>query len=184
MSCRYEQCLDTFTMLLLESSSQTRLFRHLSDYVFGGGNFENTKAIRVIFFSKRSKFQLEFKKAAKNQENVFCFWDNCIWIGIVKLSLLRTGYFSLATNVLTSITKIWHVNKREFSEHNFLASDEWFSSRCCDPNWNSVLARLWSCLSNHPLKGDFLDIFIWLRFRSQYFRNYKIFKRHLFSQNV
>ena len=47
-------------------------------------------------------------------ENVFCFWDNYIWIGIVKLPLLRTGYFSLAGNVLTSSRKVLHVNKRDF----------------------------------------------------------------------
>ena len=29
------------------------------------------------------------KKKGKNGEKVFCFWDNCIWIGDVKLSLLN-----------------------------------------------------------------------------------------------
>ena len=41
-----------------------------------------------------------------------------------KWFLLRRGYFSLAANVLTSSPKIWHVNKRDFFEHNFLDSDE------------------------------------------------------------
>ena len=54
------------------------------------------------FFSKYSKFNQDFKNAARNSEKVFCFWDNCISIGIVKLSLLRTGSFSLAANVLPS----------------------------------------------------------------------------------
>ena len=76
------------------------------------------------FFKKYLKFNLDFKNAAKNSEKVFCFWDNCIWIGIVKLSLLRTGYFSSVANVLTSSPKIWHVNKRDFFEQNFLASDQ------------------------------------------------------------
>ena len=76
------------------------------------------------FYSKCLKFNVDFKNAAKNWEKVFCFWDNCIWIGIVKLSLLRTGYFSLAANVLTSSTKIWHVNKRDFSQLSFLGSDK------------------------------------------------------------
>ena len=43
------------------------------------------------FCSKRSKFQLDSENGAKNWEKVFCYWDICIWIGIVKLSLLRTG---------------------------------------------------------------------------------------------
>ena len=50
MWCIFQQCLGTFTMLLLEGSSETGLFRHLSDYVFGVRNFENTKCTRVIFF--------------------------------------------------------------------------------------------------------------------------------------
>ena len=63
-------------------------------------------------------FNLDFERAAKNWEKVFCFWDNCIWIGIVKLSLLRTGYFSSVANVLTSSSKILHVNKRDIFQLN------------------------------------------------------------------
>ena len=55
----------------------------------------------------------------------FVFLDNWIWNGIVKLSLLRTGYFSLAANVVTSSRKIWHVNKRDVFKLNWLESDEW-----------------------------------------------------------
>ena len=77
------------------------------------------------FFKKYLKFNLDFKNAAKNSEKVFCFWDNCIWIGIVKLSLLRTGYFSSAANVLTSSPKIWHVNKRDVFQLNWLRSNQW-----------------------------------------------------------
>ena len=42
--------LSTFTTLLVEASSEMGLFRHLSDYVFGVRNFDNTKSMRVIFF--------------------------------------------------------------------------------------------------------------------------------------
>ena len=124
--CRFQQSLGTFTMLLVEGSSETALFRHLSNHVFGVCNVGNTKAARVIFFeSKHSKFNLNFKNAARNWENAIRFSDNYIWISIVKFSLLRTGYFTLVANVLTSSPKNWHVNKREFLEHNFHASDEW-----------------------------------------------------------
>ena len=124
--CRFEQCLGTFTMLLVEGSSETGLFRHLSRNVFRVPNFGKTKAVMLIFFfSKCLKFNLKFKKATKIWEKVFCFWDNCIWIGIVKLSLLRTGYFSSGANVLTSSPKIWHVNKRDFFKLNWLGSDQW-----------------------------------------------------------
>ena len=101
------------------------IFRHLSDHRFGVRNFGNTKSMRVMFFSKYLKFIVDFKNATKNWENVFCFWDNCFWIGIVKLSLLRTGYFSSAANVLTSSPKILHVNKRNVFQLNWFGSDQW-----------------------------------------------------------
>ena len=109
------------------------------------------------FFSKYWKLNADFKKAQKAWERVSCVWDNCIWIDIVKLSLLRTGYISSAANVLTSTPKIWHVNKREFFQFNFLASKKWIWSRCCDPDSNSAWESLPYCLSKYPLQRDFLD---------------------------
>ena len=94
----FQQCLGTFTMLLVEQLSETGLFRNLSNHVFGVRKSGNTKALRVIFFSKYSKFNIDFKIAQKNWEKVSCFWGNCICIGMVKLLLLRTAYFSSSTN--------------------------------------------------------------------------------------
>ena len=74
------------------------------------------------FYSKFIKFNLAFKNGANSWEKVFCLWDSCIWIGIVKLSLLRTGYLSLGPNVLTSSPNIWHVNKRDFFRLNWLGN--------------------------------------------------------------
>ena len=71
--CSFQQCLGSFTMLLLEEFSEMGLFRHLSNHVFGVRNVENTKSMRVTFFSKCSKFNLDFKNAEKNSEKVFCF---------------------------------------------------------------------------------------------------------------
>ena len=62
--------------------------------------------------------------------------------------------------MLTSSTKIWHVNKRDFFEQNFLASDQWKWSGCCDAGFNSVSARLPCCLWKGPIKRDFLDIYL------------------------
>ena len=121
----FQQSLSTFTMLLVAGYSEIGYFRHLSDYVFGVRNFENTKSMKVIFFFKYLKFQLDFKNAARNSENVFCWLNNCMRIGIVKLSLLRTGYFSSAANVLTGSPKIWHVKSRDFFLLNRLRSDQW-----------------------------------------------------------
>ena len=39
------------------------------------------------FFSKYLKYNLDFQNTVTNWVKVFRFWDNCIWIGIVKLSL-------------------------------------------------------------------------------------------------
>ena len=124
--CRFQQCFGTFTILLVEASSEMGLFRHRSVYVFVFRNLENKKCRRVIFFFKMFlKFNLDFKKAAKNWEKLFCSWDNWICIGIVKMSLLRIGYFSLAANVLTSSLKILHVNKRDVFQLSWLGSGQW-----------------------------------------------------------
>ena len=123
--CRFQQCLGTFTMVLVRGSSVTRHFRHLSDYVFRVRNIWSTKSMGVIFSWKHLKFNLDFKNAAKIWEKVFRFWDNSVWNGIVKLFLLRTGCLSSAASMLTSSPKIWHVNKRDSFQLNCLCSDQW-----------------------------------------------------------
>ena len=40
---------------------------------FGGGNFGNTSAMRVSFFRKFSKFNVDVKDAEKIQQNYFVF---------------------------------------------------------------------------------------------------------------
>ena len=160
VSCRFPSWYGTFTMLLVERSSETGVFRHLSDHVFGVRNFGNTKSLRVIFFSKYFKFNLDSENAPRNWEKLVCFWDNCIWIGTIKLSLVRAGYFSSVANVLKSSPKIWHVKNRDFFQLNWLGSDQWIWRRCCEADLNSAWARLPCCLSKGRLKGDFLDIYL------------------------
>ena len=58
------------------------------------------------------------------QEKGFCFGDTCIWIGRVKLSLLRREYLSLALSVLGNSLEILHVTKRDFLQVNCLHSDQ------------------------------------------------------------
>ena len=112
------------------------------------------------FYWKCSKFNLDFKYAAKNSENFFCFSDNCVWIGKVNLSLLRTGQFSSVANVLTSSLKICHVNKRGFFQVNWLTSAQWIWYRYCDADLENAWVRLPCCLSKGPLKQDFLGIYL------------------------
>ena len=157
---RFKQCLGTSAILLVEGSFETRLFRHLSNFVFGVRKFRNTKAMRVTFFSKCLKLKLDFKNSGRNREKVSGFWDNCIWIAIVQLSLLRTGYFSSAANVLKSSLKILYVNKRDFCQLNWLCSNQWIWWRCCAANFNSAWERLACCLSKVLLKLDFLHIYL------------------------
>ena len=120
--CRFKQCF-------------INVYHIASRRVLSKGNFfvttfseslisELQKLWGSSFFSKSSKFRLDFKKAEKLQEKVFCFSDNFVWIGMVKFCLLRTGFFSSLANVLTNSPKIWHVNKRDFFELTFLASDQ------------------------------------------------------------
>ena len=114
------------------------------------------------FVWKCSKFKLDFKNAQKNSEKVFCFWDNCIWIGCVKLSLLRTEYLPSALNVLTKSLQILNITSRDFLKTQL--SSQWsihmvkFLSfrfqQCLDPftmlvfEWSSEmgLVRDWSKL--------------------------------------
>ena len=113
--------LCTVTMLLLEGSSETGVFRHFSDHVFGGPNLGNLKSMRVIFFFVILKSYSWFQKCSTKLN------FEIIWTYIVQLSLLRTRYVSLAANVLTSSAKIRHVNKRDVFQLNWLGSDRWVS---------------------------------------------------------
>ena len=88
-------------------------------------NSEIQNLWRSFFVSKYLIFHLDFKNSVKNSGKVLCFWENCIWIGIVKFSLLRTWYSSTAANVLTSSPKILHVDKRDFFQLNLFSSDRW-----------------------------------------------------------
>ena len=73
MWCRFEQYLGTFTMLLVEGSSETGLFKHLSNHVFRVRNFGNTKAVKVIFFSQTSKILVRLQKISKKYRKRFLF---------------------------------------------------------------------------------------------------------------
>ena len=76
------------------------------------------------FSSKCSKFKLDFINEENIREKVFCFRDNCISTSIVKLTLLRTRYLSLAVNMLANSPKIWLVNKKFIFQLNCFASDQ------------------------------------------------------------
>ena len=157
---RFQQWFGNFTMLLVKTSSETGLFDIYVTTFFEVVISEIQRLWGSSFFPKCSKSNIDFKNAVKDWENVFCLRVNCIWIGIVKFSLLRRGYFSLAGNVLTSRPKTWDVNNRDFFQLKWPASDQWSEQRCCDGDFNSDSARLPCCLSKGPLKQNFLDIYL------------------------
>ena len=68
----------------------------------------------VIFFWKCSEFNAYSKNAEKNSEKIFSFWDKCIWIVFIQLSLLIREYLSSAVNVLKKRLKSFHVSKSDF----------------------------------------------------------------------
>ena len=51
------------------------------------------------------------------------YWDNCVRIGCVNLSLLRREYLSSAVNVLTNFYKALLLTKTEFFGLNYLQND-------------------------------------------------------------
>ena len=123
----------------------------------------------------------------KVQKKAFCFWDNSTWLSIVQFSLLRTGYFSSVANVLTSRPKIFHVNKRDFFQLNWVDSGQWISwrRRTCDAYFNSAWARLPCSLSKGPLKWDLLDIYLTTFSGSVISEVQKLrVSYHLFFQNI
>ena len=59
------QCLGPFTMLLLEGSSETELFRHLSNHVFRSLYFWKYISYEGHVFSKFSELEIDFKNEEK-----------------------------------------------------------------------------------------------------------------------
>ena len=78
------------------------------------GNFGITLAMRLICFWKCSNFNADSKNTEKKWGKFFCFWDKCIWIVCIHLSLLIREYLSLAVNALRKGLKNIHVSKKDF----------------------------------------------------------------------
>ena len=115
LSCRFQQCLRLFTVMLFSIGLLKRDFFDicLTTY-FAVSNFGNTSAMGVIFYFKMFKIQSTFKKCRKKliEKKFFCFLDNCIWICWIKLSLLRREYLSSAVIKLTNSLKNLHITRR------------------------------------------------------------------------
>ena len=73
-----------------------------------------------LFFESVQNLLWVLESAEKNWEKFFRFWDNCIWIGCVKHSLLKTEDLSKAVNLLNTSLKILHLTKSDFFKLNCL----------------------------------------------------------------
>ena len=60
----------------------------------------------------------------KKQKMFFFLRENPIWIGCVKLSLLRREYLPSALSVLGNSLEILHVTNRDFLQVDCLDSDQ------------------------------------------------------------
>ena len=125
LSSRMQECLGSFTVLLVKVSSERILFRYLSNHVFGTPKFRKYIGYDGhLFFWKCSKFNVDFINEQKNWKKFFYLWDNKIIIGCVKLSLLRREYLSSTLIVLTNTVKILLSTKRAISRLNSVHSDQ------------------------------------------------------------
>ena len=73
---------------------------------------------------------------------------------------LGREYLSSEVNALTKNPKILRIARRDFFNPNCFHRDQEIWQRCCRSDFNSVSSRFSCYLSNNPLKGDFLDIYL------------------------
>ena len=88
---RLQKGLSLFSMLLVEGFAETGLFRHLSNQLLWTPEFRKYIGCEghVFFFKNTLNLMKTSEMERKIPEKVFCFWDNSILIGCVKLSLLK-----------------------------------------------------------------------------------------------
>ena len=82
---------------------------------FKVGNFGNREAMRIEFFRKYLKFDVDFENAEESSEKFFRYWDKFIWIVCIELPLPVREYLSSTVNVFRKILKNFHVTKGDFS---------------------------------------------------------------------
>ena len=139
----FEQCVDPFTILLVEGSSTRALSTHLSNHVFLWWS---------SFFWKCPKFNLNLenvqkkkKKKKKEKDKMFRFWHNCISKYCNKLPLLKREYLSSAVNGLHYLwwsSFFWKCSKLNLNLEN-------------GKNWEYIFLFwdkcIWKCCNKLPL---------------------------------
>ena len=75
--------------------------------------------MKMIFFSKYSKFYLDFENRIKFPENVDGFEDNYVWTRDVRFCQLREEYIWSAVNLLKNGRKISDATEKHDTQLNF-----------------------------------------------------------------
>ena len=119
-----QQCLNKFTMLSVKGSFETDSLDIYLTTFSGCIISEIYQLWGSSFFWKCSKFKVDFENLRKNPEKAFCFWDNYVRNGCVKLSVLRREYLSSAVNVLTNSYKSLRLTKTDFFWLNYVPNDQ------------------------------------------------------------
>ena len=116
----FEQCFGTFTMLLVELSSEAGFLDIDLTTSFRVSEFKNIKARRIIFSLKIFKIESKFRKCKKKFRKYFLF----LWSLHQKMPLLIREYLSLPVNGLTNSHKILHITQRDFFNLNSIPTDQ------------------------------------------------------------
>ena len=135
------------------------------------------------FFWKYSKLNLHFENTLKNPEKVFSFWDNCMWMGSIKLSLLGREHMSTAFILLRNSLKLSHITKRDFLPLNSLPIAQQICCTFSRSDLNRVETHLPCSFWEGNLKRDFLHICLTTFFAAVASEINKLWG-HLFFENV
>ena len=75
--CRFQQFLELANTFIAKGFSETRPFMHFNKHIFKS-KYLQKYVNKEVLFSKRSKFNVNFKNVIQIPENVFGFEDNGI----------------------------------------------------------------------------------------------------------
>ena len=111
---RFEKFLGLLNMFTAKIFQKEALLYIDISASFGVDNFRKPWLMRVIFSTHHWKFHLYTKNAKNISQKVYSFFDNVIWVGNGRLSLLPREYSRLTVRLLTSSPKIWYLIIKKF----------------------------------------------------------------------
>ena len=124
LSLRFQQCFGPISMLLVEGSSETELFRLWFNQVFRTTKVQKYITYEGHLFFENFQNEIEISKIPKKISKKFFFWNNSFSICCYKLCLLRREYLSSAVNRLTNSPTILDITQRDFFNLNCLHRDQ------------------------------------------------------------